>query len=104
MTLNKSYIVKQTSPFENELELIYRYLAFKLKEPNTAKRFYRNVISKLNSLQYFPERYTKISNFENKSRNLRKLLIDNYLIIYEVLNDARRSYYITYFSFNSKLF
>lgn len=89
MTSNKSYIVNQTSPFENELESIYRYLAFKLKEPNTAKKFYRKVINKLNSLQYFPERYTRISNFENKNRNLRKLLIDNYLIVYEVLNDAR---------------
>lgn len=100
----KLYKVNQTSPFENELKSIYMYLAFKIKEPNIATKFVKNVLKTLYSLEYLPERYARISNFNNKNRNLRRIFIDNYVIIYEVLNDTRRSCCITYFSFNSKLF
>lgn len=78
------YTIKPTPSFEIELENAYRYIAYKLKEPITAKRFYNKVIKEIYSLQYFPERYVKINNYKDKNRNLRKILIDKYVIIYEV--------------------
>lgn len=104
MTYTKQYDVKQTPLFEEELEDIYRYFTIKLKEPNIAINFYKKVMTKIHSLQYLPERYVSISNFRNKGRNLRKLLIDDYIIIYEVINDTRESFHLTYFSQFTKLF
>lgn len=98
MTYIKQYIINQTPPFENELEFIYRYLAFKLNEPTTANKFYRKAIKEIYSLRYLPERYIRIYDFTNKGRNLRRLLFDNYVIIYEVDNNTRTSLYFTYFS------
>lgn len=90
------YIIRQTTSFEIELEDIYRYLAFTLKEPNTAEKYLNMIIKRIYSLQYFPERYSRIHNFKN--RILRKMPINNYLVIYEVDNNTRSSFYFTYFS------
>lgn len=95
--MNK-YIVKTTPSFEKELKNIYKHLSFKLKEPMIANKFYNKVIKEISSLQYFPERYTKISSYINQIRNLRKLLVDRYVVIYEVNHNTRTSLYLTHFS------
>lgn len=97
----KKYLVIQTPSFEKELNQILNYIAFKLNEPITSKKFYNDLLTKIYSLQYFPERYTKI-NYKNKV--LRKLPIHKYIVIYEVDNYTRASFYSTYLSWKSKLF
>lgn len=97
----KKYSLIQTPSFEKELNEILNYISFKLNEPITSKNFYYNLLTKIYSLQYFPERYTKI-NYKNKV--LRKLPIHKYIVIYEVDTNTRTSFYSTYFSWNSKLF
>lgn len=98
------YKILQTNEFEEELEEIYRYIALKLKEPSIARNFYKKVIKSINSLKYLPERNCQIGSFKNKSRNLRRILVNHYVIIYEIKNDTRTSIHFTYFSFQSKLF
>lgn len=89
------YNVIYTSFFQEELEYAVKYIAFKLKEPNIANNFYYLVKSKTDALHFFPERYSKIS-FGNKV--YRKLPINKYIVIYEVDNNTRASFYLTYFS------
>ena len=98
------YIIKPSPSFENELNDLYRYILFKFKEPMIASKFYDKIKNTILSLEYFPERYMKISDFNHKNRNMRKLIIERYIIIYEVNKNIRRSFHLTYFSFNSKLF
>ena len=95
--LNK-YIIRPSPSFENELQETYLYIKFKLKEPITAKRIYKTIKKEIYSLQYFPERHIKITDYKDKKRNLHRLLIYNYVIIYEVVNDTRASFYFTYIS------
>lgn len=98
MTYIKQYQIKQTPMFEQELEDIYRYLTIKLKEPNIAINFYKKVMKKIYSLKCLPERYARIYDFRNKSRDLRKLFINDYIVIYEIDNDTRTNFHSTYFS------
>ena len=98
MTSNKKYTVLPTYTFKEELKNITSYFKYKIKESLLTKRFYKNVSNKIKSLEFMPERYTRISDLKNKNRNIRKLLIDNYTIIYEVINDTRTSLYFTYIS------
>lgn len=93
--MNK-YNIIQTYSFEYELDFIYNYIRFNLKEPITAVRFYDKVISKILSLQYFPERCSRIHFYKNN--NIRRLLVNDYIIIYEVHIDTRTNFYSTYFS------
>jgi len=97
----KKYLVIQTPSFEKELNETLNYIAFKLNEPITSKKFYNKLSSKIFSLQFFPERYPKI-NYKNKV--LRKLPIHKYVVIYEVDNYTRTSFCSTYLSWKSKLF
>lgn len=90
------YKIITSSSFEKELQNIFYYINFFLREPITAKNLYNKVINSILSLSYFPERFSKLHNYKNF--NFRRLLIDNYIIIYEVMSDARTSFYITYFS------
>ena len=83
----KQFIIKPSPSFEKELEKIFNYITFNLKEPITAKNFYKKVSKEIFSLEYFPERYMKISTLSTKKRNLRRLPFDKFVIIYEVNYD-----------------
>lgn len=93
--MNK-YKINITYTFEEELKNIFYYLFFFLKEPNIARKFRNNILRKILTLEYSPERYPKVLNYSNK--NIRKFCVNNYVIIYEVNTDIRSSIYITYFS------
>ena len=95
--INK-YIIRPSPSFEKELQKIYKHISFKLKEPITANNFYNKVVKEIYSLQHFPERYLKISSYKNKNRNIRRMPINQYIVIYEVDNNTRTSLYFTYFS------
>lgn len=95
--INK-YIIKPSPSFEKEFNKIYKHIAFNFKNPITANNFYNKVITEIYSLQHFPERYMKISSYKNKNRILRRLIVNQYIIIYEVNNNTRTSFHSTYFS------
>ena len=72
MTLNNKYTVLPTSTFKEEFKEIIYYIKHKLKEPLTAKRFYKKVINEIKSLKFMPEKYKSIEKIYNKSKILRK--------------------------------
>ena len=95
--MNK-YLIHPSPPFEKELTEIYNHIAFKLDSISSANKFYHKVKNAIYSLKYYPERYMKVYSLQHPQRNLRKLTIDNYIIIYEVNNNTRSSFYSTYIS------
>ena len=92
------YMIRTSPTFEEELTKIYKYILYQQRKPISAKTFYRKVIKEIYYLKYFPERYVKISSYKNQNKNLRRLPINKYVVIYEVKNDTRTSIYFTYFS------
>ncbi|MCI9063837.1 MAG: type II toxin-antitoxin system RelE/ParE family toxin [Clostridia bacterium] len=67
--------------FNDDLENIFSYIFYLLKEPYTAINFKHKVASKIASLKYFPNRYSKILIHNNQ---YRKLPVGNFIIIYDV--------------------
>lgn len=90
---NRKYKIIWLNSFRRELSHIYYYLSKILKKPSIANSFHRKVYQTLSTLSYFPERYQKI--YGNK--NIRKIPIDNYIILYTVNLNTRSSFHITYF-------
>lgn len=84
------YSVLPTLTFKEELKEIIYYLKNKLKEPTTAKRFYKEVIKKINTLNFMPHRFKIIEPMYNKNRILREIQVNNYNIIYEINEDDRQ--------------
>ena len=99
MTLNKKYTIFLTTTFKEELNEIIYYIKYNLKEPSIAKNLYKKIINEISSLQFMPFRHKLIEYKNNNSKNtLRKFLINNYVIIFEVKKELRTSFYSTYFS------
>ena len=85
----RKYSINITPTFANELEQIYQYMVDNLKVPNIANKFNKKVKKSIFSWTYFPERFSKIL-ISNKD-NLRKIIVDNYIIIYEINSEKRTS-------------
>ncbi len=95
--MNK-YNIKTTKAFEEELLDIYSHIVDYLQEPKIANEKYKKIRNKILSLQYLPERYSRIFKSKFKNRNLRKLLINNFVIIYEVRNDTYQIFILHIFN------
>lgn len=100
MVLINRYTILPTASFKKELNEIVYYLKNKLKEPKMAKRFYKNVIKNMNSLNFMPERYKRIEDVYNRKKNLRRMLVNNYVIIYEVKKDTSQVFILHIFHGN----
>lgn len=101
---NKKYKIIWSKMFKLELKKIYNYILLNFNEPLIAQNFYSNIITSLYSLTAFPERYPNIIYYQNRKKlNIRKLFVENYIIIYEVNNDSRSSYNFTYISSELKI-
>lgn len=89
---------------KKDLDNIYTYIAFYLKEAHSAHNIIKNILNSISDLTHFPERYSKIFYYTNKSRNIRKLPIDKYIILYEIDNISRENLYFAHIPLQSKLF
>ena len=97
MILNNNFYIEPTPQFEKEFDNILYYLENVLKKPITKNHFFKKVTKGINSLSLFPERFVRIP-YKDKNRNLRRLLVNNYVIIYEVKKDTRSNFNSTYLS------
>lgn len=95
--MTKYYIIHMPQ-FRKELDNIEYYLANVLCSPLAASNLLNKVINLVSCLALFPERYSKIfvSN-KFKNRNLRKIPVDNYIIIYEVDNSSHEVFILHIF-------
>lgn len=84
--MNKYKIIIADS-FDEELDEIYFYILYFLKEPNIAKRIYNKIINRVLLLEQFPEGYPKL---HYNIPNLRKLFVNNYIIIYRIDNQIKQ--------------
>ncbi len=98
MTPLNKYQISWSPQAYKDLKEIYNYISNTLKEKNIAKKITSKLLKSILNLSYLPERYPKISNFNDNSKNIRKMLVDNYIIIYEIHNFTRKSIYIKYIS------
>lgn len=90
----KEYSVIMQPQFLEELEVI---LYFFQDRYSTKRKVYAEVRNTVYSLSIFPERYSKINNNFN-TKNIRKLPINKYVVIYEVNNEKNEIYLLHIFS------
>ena len=96
---NKKYKIIWSKSFIHDLDNIYNYIFYDLNEPFTARLLHSKIVSSLSSLKYFPNRCPKLFNStNNKTYNIRKLIVDKYIILYKVIIDTRSSFFTSYLS------
>lgn len=69
---------------QKDLLDIYDYITNVLDNNLLAKKLLKRINEKFDSISIFPKSAPLINNEDIKNKNIRKLLIDNYIAFYEV--------------------
>ncbi len=76
------YEVKVSEQADRDLRGIFEYIAFELQSPENASGQFDRLEEQILSLDAMPERYRQYEKEPWKSRGLRILPIDNYIVLY----------------------
>jgi len=78
------YRIELTLSAKRDMRETYSYIANTLKEPNIAGKLLDKMAAEIAKLKTMPKRHGLERDEKLKRRNLRKLIVDNYLIFYTV--------------------
>ena len=81
-----TYEVRSTARARVDMKNIYSYIADTLLEPVIAEKQYSRIEKAVYSLDTMPERFRRYETEPWRSRNLRIMPVDNYLVFYTVDN------------------
>ncbi len=84
------YTVKITQQAQTQTEEIIRYIAFVLREPQTALRLLDGLEAEIASLSRFPGRVALTEEEPWHSLGIHKLSVKNYLIYFWIDEDHHR--------------
>ena len=76
------YEVEISEQADSDLRGIFEYIAFELQSPENASGQLDRLEKQILGLDTMPERYRKYEKEPWKSRGLRVLLVDNYVVLY----------------------
>jgi len=84
-----TYDVKLTGQARHDMRAIYEYIADTLMEPAVAEKQLTHIEGAVYSLEQMPERFRRYEKEPWRSRNLRVMPVDNYVVLYTVDNKNR---------------
>lgn len=71
-----------TPQFKQEFRDIYAYIAEVLLVPETAKKQVSRILEQIEKLNEMPNKFALVEKEPWRSRGLRKLVVDNYIVFY----------------------
>ena len=84
-----TYRVELSAEGNDDLRKIYEYIAFELGMSDSAKAQIRRLEERIYALGTMPERYRRYEKEPWRTRGLRLMPVDNYVVFY-IPNDERR--------------
>ena len=87
-----NYAVVITKPAEADLAGIGDYIAFQLKEPDTAVRLLGKLQAEILKLAEFPTRRALVREEEFRAQGYRKLFVEHYTVFFTCSEQARTVY------------
>lgn len=85
----KRYDVMWLNSFKEELSHIYHYISVNLNNHVSVKKLHKKILNSLFYLSYYPQIYQKIDH----PKNIRRIPIEKYVILYSV-DDINQKIYI----------
>jgi len=76
--------IEYTEHYIEEVAQIYEYLSKELKENNAARRLIDKVNMRILRLETNPQMYVKIGKTDRLKRDYRRILVENYIILYTI--------------------
>ncbi len=85
--MQNNYTFKLSPLAAEDLEQIFNYIAIELCNPSAAIALINDFESAFDNICKFPKSCSKINNDYVKDKNLRKLIINNYIAFYREKNN-----------------
>lgn len=82
--MNKKYRITIEKYAQKDIESIYNYICDNLVNKEAAIKLLNKINEKFDSIALFPKSAPLLNNDYVRNKNIRKLLIDNYIAFYEV--------------------
>ena len=83
------YKLQLSETYMEETEEICNYIENNLKSIEASKRLRRKIRQTILGLKYFPEMYQEIEITDRYGRHYRRMVINNYVILYIVLEEEK---------------
>lgn len=90
-----AYSIKLAEEFIEEMDGICNYISINLKAIDAANRLRKKVIDNILLLEKNPRMFAKIDKIDKTERQYRKIVIDNYVILYTI-DDNNKMIYIAH--------
>ena len=90
----KQYRIVFTNDCKQEMDDIYHYISSKLYAPNSARKLMQNVEKTIMSLRKMPELYMVIKIDNRLNIEFRRIVINNYVIIYTISEEDKIIYIV----------
>ena len=95
------YNIELTEEFLTEIDGIYDYISNNLKAPNAAKRLREKVMYNVLLLEKSPMMFEKIEKMSKTKRQYRRIVINNYVILYTV-DEKEKNIYISHIYYGGR--
>ena len=83
----RQYMVEITEEALADMEGIYHYIAYDLLAPENAIRQYDRIADEILKLDTFPERCRIMDSEPERSKGIRRMIVDNYSVFYVIKED-----------------
>ena len=95
------YRIKLTDHFLDEFEVICDYISNKLKNIDASNRLREKVIYNIFLLENSPRMCIEIENVDRAERQYRRLVINNYVILYTI-DEEQKIIYIAHIYYGGR--
>lgn len=83
----KQYVVEITDEALADMEQLYNYIFYVLCTPESAMGQYNRIADEILKLDTFPERFRIMESEPEHSKEIRRMLVDNYSVFYVIKGD-----------------
>lgn len=98
---NMEYSIKLADQFLEEFEEICDYISNKLKNIDASNRLRKKVIDNVLLLENSPKMYTKIEKTDRTERQYRRMVVNNYVILYTI-DDLEKIVYVVHIYYSKR--
>ena len=95
------YSIKLADQFLEEFEEICDYISNKLKNIDASNRLRKKVIDNVLLLEISPKMYTKIEKTDRTERQYRRMVVNNYVILYTI-DDLEKIVYVVHIYYSRR--
>ncbi len=83
----KEYNIEYSKEAKQDLIGIKRYIKYNLQEPNTAQKLISKIKMEIDKLKNDPTIYAIIEDELIRKLEIRKLIVNNYIVFYRIKNE-----------------